>query len=320
MKTYRVFFFSLPLLLAMPRFAHADENLLGYISSTETLPQGANEMYFVVTRRADKGDGNFPAGRGHYVAHDYEVDYEHGITHRLTGAIELKGQAIDTRGLVIDGYMPGAEKYGFKLSGIEGKLKYNFLSVAKDDIGLSATFSLQQNWLDPHSGRDKDTTKFEVGLQLQKLLLDDQLSLVANTALEGTYAKRARLSAATQAKADAAIQAITGDPAALFEWPTDPEMEIEFSLGAGASYRFAPNWNIGIETLYQTEFETDVGQERWSWFAGPSLHYGAKEWWATLTWFEQIKGGRERYIGQTEDLHLIEKTRHELRFKLGYNF
>jgi opacity protein-like surface antigen len=305
--------------LAAPNL-HADENLLGYVAGTETLPQGANEAYLIVTRRWDKGAGNDPAGSGKYTAYDYQLEYEHGITHRLTGTLELKGQSIDTSGLVIDGYLPGPESYGLKPSGIEGKLKYNFLAVAKDDLGLSATFSLQHNWLDPHSGKDKDSTKFEVGLQLQKLLLDDQLSLVANTGLEGTYAKRDPLDAATQASADAAMRSITGDPGATFDWPTKPEMEIEFTLGLGASYRFAPNWNIGVETEYKTEFETKVGQERWSWFAGPSIHYGGRQWWATLTWFEQLAGGRERYLGQTEDLHLIEKTQHELRFKLGYNF
>ena len=299
-------------LLALP--AHADENLLGYVSGTETLPQGASEAYLVVTRRWDKGQGD-------YEAYDTQLEYEYGLTHRLTGTLELKGQSIDASGLVIDGYLPGPESYGIKPSGIEGKLKYNFLTVAKDDIGLSATFSLQQNWLDPHSGKDKDTTKFELGLQLQKLLLDDQLSLVANTGLEGTYAKRDPLDAAEQASADAAMQDLTGDPGTSFEWATEPEMEIEFNLGAGASYRFAPNWNIGFETEYQTEFETEVGQERWSWFAGPSIHYGAEKWWATLTWFEQLAGGKEQYINQANDnLHLIEKTRHELRFKLGYNF
>jgi hypothetical protein len=315
--------FALPLSFATPfiPLADADENLLGYIVGTETLPEDANEAYLVATRRWDKGDGNYPTGAGDYTAYDYLFEFERGLTNRLTGTLELKGQSIDTSGLVIDGYMPGSEQYGFKLSGIEGKLKYNFLSMAKDDLGLSTTFSLQQNWRDPHSGKDKDTTQFELGLQLQKLLLDDQLSLIANTGLEGTYAKRARLDAATQASADAAIKSITGDPTASFEWPTEPEMEIEFSLGAGASYRFAPNWSVGVETLYQTEFETEVGQERWSWFAGPTLHYGGKQWWATLTWFEQLAGGREQYIGQTDDdLHLIEKTRHELRLKLGYNF
>jgi opacity protein-like surface antigen len=299
-------------LLALP--AQADEHLLGYVSGAETLPQGASEAYLFVTRRWDKDQGD-------YTAYDTEVEYEYGLTHRLTASLALKGQSIDTDGLVIDGYLPGAENDGLKPSGVEAKLKYNFLSAAKDPVGLSGTFALKQNWLDPHSGKDKDTTKADFSLQLQKLLLDDQLTLVANTGIEATYAKRAPLDAATQASADAAMQVLTGDLAASFEWPTEPEMEIEFRLGAGASYRFAPNWSIGAETLYATEFETEVGQERWSWFAGPSIHYGGETWWATLTWFEQLAGGKEQYINQADDtLHLIEKTRHELRFKLGYNF
>jgi opacity protein-like surface antigen len=314
---------GLTLALALPigGKVHADENLLGYVSGAETLPKGASEAYLIVTRRWDKGDGNYPKGRGDYTAYDYSAEYEYGLTHRLTGTLELKGQQIDTSRLVIDGYMPGAESYGLKLSGVEGKLKYNFLSPAKDDLGLSTTFSLQQNWLDPHSGQDKDSTKFEVGLQVQKFFLDDQLTWLVNTSAEGTYAKRDKLSASTQASADTAMQTVTGDPGASFEWPTDPEMEIEFKLGTGLSYRFAPNWHVGAETQYETEFETEVGQERWTWFAGPSIHYGGKQWWTTLTYFQQIQGGKEQYIDQSpDDLHLIEKTKYELRFKLGYNF
>ena len=175
-------------LIALP--AAADENLLVYVAGAETLPQGASDAYFTATLRWDKG-------RGDYTAHDYTAEYEYGLTHRLTGGIELKGQSIDASGLVIDGYMPGAESYGIKASGVEARLKYNFLSPAKDDLGLSTTFSLQQSWLDPHSGKDKDVTKFELGLQLQKLLLEDQLSLMLNAGLEGAYAKRAALDAAT---------------------------------------------------------------------------------------------------------------------------
>lgn len=304
---------SAALCLATTFPAAADENLLGYVSGAETLPQGASEAYLFITRRWDKGQGD-------YTANDVSVEYEYGLTHRLTASLELKGQSIDTQGLVIDGYLPGANQYGLKPSGIEGKLKYNFLSAAKDPVGLSGTFALVQLWRDPHSGLDKDTTKAEFGLQLQKLALDDQLTLVANTGFEATYAKRAPLDAATQASADAAMVALNG-PGSTFEWPTEPEMEIEFKLGAGASYRFAPNWSAGMEALYETEFETEVGQERWSVFAGPSIHYGSKNWWATLTWFEQLAGGKEQYINQADDnLHLIEKTKHELRLKLGYNF
>jgi hypothetical protein len=56
-------------------------------------------------------------------------------------------------------------------------------------------------------------------------------------------------------------------------------------------------------------------------FAGPSLHYGGSRFWATLTWFEQLRGGGEQYPGQEDtSLHLIEKTGHEVRVKAGLNF
>ena len=294
--------------------AQADENLFGYLKGSETLPANASEAYVWLTHRFDKGQGE-------YSAYDSKIEYEYGVSSRFTAAAALLGQSIDTSGLVIDGYLPGSESYGIKPSGIELKGKYNFLSAAMDPVGLSAEFELVQSWLDPHSGKDKDTTSFDVSFQLQKFFLDDQLIAVANAGLEGTYAKRDPLDAATQASADASMQALTGDPAAAFEWPVEPEMELEVTFGLGVSYRFAPNWNVGLETQYQTEFETEVGQERYTWFAGPTLHYGSKKWWATLTWFEQLKGGKEQYINQADDnLHLIEKTKHEVRLKLGYNF
>ena len=294
--------------------AHADESLLGYVRGAETLPQGANELYLQLTRRADKGVGT-------YVAHDLVLEYERGITSSLTGGLALKGQSIDTSGIVINGYMPGAQQYGMKPSGIEGKLKYNFLSPAKDAIGLATQFELSYDWLDPHSGRSKNKTNAEMTLMLQKNLFDDQFILFGNTALGATYAVRAPLDAATQASADAAIQSLTGDPTAVFEWTDKPEMEIEFKLGLGASYRFAPGWFAGVETQYVTEFETVVGQERWSLFAGPSLHYASKQWWATLTWYPQIMGGREQIINQSDtSLHLIEKTKQEIRLRVGLEF
>jgi opacity protein-like surface antigen len=293
----------------------ADENLLGYISGAETLPKEASEAYLWLTQRSDKG-------RGDYTAHDAKPEYEYGHTNRLTGSLALKGQSIDTSGLVIDAYLPGPEKYGMRPSGVEAALKYNILSAAKDDIGLSVKFELAHSWLDPHSGQDKSATSAEFSLQLQKFFLDDQLVAMLNSGLEATYAVRDPLSPAAQSSADAATQALTGDPLATFDWPTKNEMEVELQLGGGLSYRFAPNWYVGAETLYETEFETEIGQERWSVFAGPSIHYGGKLWWATLTWFGQMRGGgSEKYINQADDnLHLIEKTRQAIRFKLGYNF
>lgn len=299
-------------LLAVP--AVADENLFGYLAGAEPTPKGHDEVYAWLTRRWDKGAGD-------YTAHNLKLEYEHGITDRLAGAVYLKGQAIDVSGIRIDGYMPGDNKYGMRPSGVEAALKYSFLSPALDDIGLATYLSASYDWRDAHSGRDKDKYTLELKLLAQKYLLDGQLVIVGNFGLETAYADRVPID-------NLPINDDTGEP---LDWPTEPEVELGVIAGAGVSYRFAPNWYIGVEALHDREMETEVGTERWSWQAGPTLHYGAKKWWATLTWFKQITGGGEQfgpvsfdgqaYPGQDDSgLHLIEKTKNELRLKLGYNF
>ena len=293
----------LPWIAALPGMvagatASADENLFGYVKGAETLPEGSRELYQWLTWRTGKG-------AGHYRALDARTEFEYGVTDRLSVSADLKLQSIDSAGLVIDGYLPGDVDYGLRLQGVEGSVKYNFLSPARDDFGLSTYVSLVYGRLDPHSGQDKDSYSVEAQLLAQKYFLEGQLVWVANVGTEMTHATRAP---------------IPNLPPG-FDWTTDPEIEWEWSLGTGASYRFVPNWYVALEAFYQTEFETAVGQERWSVFAGPSVHYGTRRWWATLTWVPQIAGGGEQYAGQTEtDLHLIEKTEQEFRFKFGVNF
>ena len=201
--------------------------------------------------------------------------------------------------------MPGDKQYGMSLAGVELALKYNFLSPVKDPIGISSYFALSYQRLDPHSGQDKDTYSAELLFMFQKYFLDDQLILVGNIGLESTVATRKP------------IANLPPD----FEWPTWPEMEIEVLAGLGISYRFAPNWFAGLEAIYDNERETVVGVERWSVQAGPTLHYGGKKWWGTLTWLPQIVGGGATYPGQIDqNLQLIEKTKEEIRLKVGYNF
>jgi len=278
--------------------ADADESLFGVLKGAETLPAKAVEIVQHVTLRSDKGQGT-------YNALDSKTELEYGITNRLTGAAYILGQSVHTEGLVIDGYIPKDEKYGLRASGVEASLKYNFLSPAKDDFGLAGYFSAAYSWLDPHSGQDKKKLTLESQLLAQKYFLDGEMIWVGNLGMEATLAKRG------------AIADLPPD----FEWPTSPEMEIGFTAGTGLSYRFAPNWFIGGEVLYDTEFETEIGQERWSVQAGPSLHYGGKSWWATLSWMPQIRGGGLIYPGQTDtSLHLIEKTRQEVRLKIGLEF
>lgn len=283
--------------------AMADESLFGYVKGAETLPKGTWEFDQSFTYRNDKGSGD-------YSAWDSKTEVEYGISDRFTTSAYLKMQSIDMSGLVVDGYLPGDKDYGMRPSGVEASFKYNFLSPAKDDFGLAGYLSLGYDWLDKHSGQDKDRYAIELEILAQKYFMEGQVIWVGNVGTGAVYAKRDKLS-------DSRMESLPEG----YEWPTDPEMEIELKAGTGLSYRIAPNWFIGAETLYEAEYETEVGQERWSVFAGPTLHYGGKDWWATLTWFKQVKGGGEKYEGQRDnDLHLIEKTEQELRLKFGVDF
>jgi hypothetical protein len=278
--------------------ACADENLFGYVKGAEPLPRGALELYQQVTSRSNKGVGK-------YHAWDFSTEIERGFTDRFAGALYINAMRLDTEGILIDAYVPGDNEFGLKFSGLAGELRYNILSPAKDPIGLTLYGELDYSRIDPHSGQDKNTLSLEQKVLLQKYFLDGQLITVANFGIEATRADRKQIA----------------DLPEGFDWPTDPEMEIELDVGAGVSYRFAPNWFAGIEALYAQENETEVGLERWSFQAGPALHYGGAKWWGTFTYLPQIQGGGEKYEGQTErSLHLIEKTKYEARLKFGVNF
>lgn len=275
----------------------ADENLFGYLKGAETLPKGSWEIYQFLTSRSDKG-------KGRYQAYDSKTEIEYGVTDRFTLGFSFKMQATQIDNLLIDAYIPKNINSGLKPSGIEGAIKYNFLSAAKDDLGLSTYISLDYSWIDPHSGQPKDTSSFEIELLLQKYFLEGELVLVNNFGIESTYAHRRHVD----------------DLPPDFEWPTHPEMELELKGGMGLTYRFIPKWFFGGEVLYESEYETEVGQERWSTFAGPTLHYGSEKWWSTLTWFKQLQGGGPPYTDQEDTrLHLIEKTKQEVRLKVGIN-
>jgi len=278
--------------------AFAGENLFGFLKGAETLPEGAYELYQIATIRDGKDQGT-------YRATNYETELEYGFSNKLALNGSFKMLSLENSGLIIDGYLPKEEDFSFKPSGVEFGAKYMFLSPAKDDIGLAGNISFDYDWIDTHSGQDKDTYSVEIDALLQKFMLEGQLSWVTNIGMETTFADRAEIN----------------DLPAGFDWPTDPEMEIELKFGSGVSYRVAPNWFLGLEAFYETEFETEVGQERWSVFAGPSVHYGSQTWWATITYLPQIKGGGETYENQPDtDLHLIEKTEQEFRLKVGFNF
>lgn len=278
--------------------ALADENLLGYVRGAETLPKNSGEIYQWFTTRTDKG-------AGHYRALDTKTEIEYGVTDRFQVSAEINGLSVHTSGLLIDGYLPADKKSGLQLRGVELSAKYNFLSPAKDDFGLSGIVSMEVGRLDQHSGQKKRELEFATEMQAQKYFMEGQLVWIGNLGIRAAREKRSAIASLPEG----------------FDWPTTPEDEITTKIGTGLSYRFAPGWSAGAELLREAEYETEVGLERWSLFGGPSIHWAGNKYWATLTAFRQIKGGGEKFDAQNDfDLHLIEKTKNEVRFKLGYNF
>lgn len=298
MHIVQVVFLLICAFVCFQQTARADENLFGYVRGAETLPGDSWELYQILTSRTDKGIGV-------YRALDTETELEYGVSDRFSALVALKMQSIYSSDILIDAYIPKDIDSGLTPSGFEVAGKYNFLSAAKDDIGLSSFLGIDRSWLDPHSGQVKDTTSLELEFLVQKYFLEGELIGVANIGTESTYARRYHID----------------DLPENFEWPDYPEMEIEAKAGLGLSYRFIPNWFVGGEGIYESEQETEVGEERWSIFAGPNLHFGARSWWGTLTWFPQVVGGGPPYEDQENiKLHLIEKTKQEVRVKIGYNF
>jgi len=286
---------ALALATALP--SRADENLFGYVRGAETLPKGATEAYQWFTQRSDKGQGR-------YRALDAKTELEYGVTDRFQVSGELKAMAINTAGLKIDGYLPADNKFGLRYTGFGLEAKYDFLSPAKDDFGLSAISGFEYGSIDPHSGQKKREYELAASLQAQKYFLEGQLVWVGNLGMRAAREYRA------------AIAGLSDD-----QWPTGGEDEILLTAGTGLSYRFAPGWSAAVELLRETEHETGVPVERSSLFLGPTLHWADQKWWGTLTYFKQLSGSGEKYDGQIDrNLHLIEKTKKELRLKIGYNF
>lgn len=280
----------LPAALALalaPMLAHADENYFGYSYGAETLPKGKNEAYLWLTHREGKGEG-------HYDAQDVQLEFEHGWSDRFQTSFYLTGRAHDISGGAVENEETGeaiVRKRSLDFDGAKVSFKWNLRSPFKDGYGLAL-------YLEPEYGSIHKVTGErirEVGLEakaiVQKNFLDDQLVAVYNLTLEPEWEREEG------------------------EW----EKELAVENTAGLSYRFAPNWYAGVETRVHMEYPDYGAREHWAWFAGPTLHYGGKRFWATLTWLPQIKGGPID-PDRSHRLHLEEHEEQETRLKIGVNF
>ena len=287
MKRLMVLGLGLAGLAATP--AQADEQYFGYTYSSEVLPKGQTEAELWATDRRGKADG-------HFDAQDYRIELEHGFTNRLTiaGYANFAGNHI--RGLDPD----ERTDRDFAFRGLSAEFKYNVLSPYKDGIGL--TLYAEPGWSRIHGGGEKGT-EYELELKaiVQKNFLDDRLIWAANFTFEPEWEKEKE------------VDEVSGETE--IEW----EKELKLEVSSGLSYRVAPGWHAGVEGRYASVYPhwTDgLHRETYAVFAGPSIHYGGKKWWGTLTYLPQLFGSPS----PGRSLALDEFEKRELRLKIGYNF
>lgn len=269
--------------------ANADENFFGYVYGSETLPRGGKEIYQWITVRDDKGVGT-------YRGVDLKTEFEYGFTDRLQGSLylnavqhKIQGSApLDSNG---DPEYPDTNTLRFQ--GVQTSLKYNILSPFKDAFGFAVYIEPGYSKVHKVSGRPEDTYSLETKLIAQKNFLDDQLVWAANFTVEPEWRR--------------------------WQDVDESEKELEVEFTTGLSYRFAPKWFAGVEARHHSEYPGFKEREHWAVFAGPSLHYGAKRWWWTLTWLPQIEGAPVD-PARSDSLHLDEHEKNEYRLKVGYNF
>ncbi len=263
----------------------AEEQLFGFVRGAETLPAGRSEIYQFVTVRTGKSQGT-------YAGTDFETEFEHGFTDRFQGSVAIENRYIYNRG--VDGDRDALDDMNrYRFGGVRASSKYMLLSPFKDSLGLALRVEGGYAQHDEVGGLPEKEFFVAPEVDFQKNFRDDTIITEMWMGTEWAWGKQ---------------------PAEQYP------REIAFQGGLGASYRFVRNWFIGVESHIRAEyplFRLD-NFEHYVIYAGPSIHYSAQRWWATLTCTRQAwgEGIDEPLDGRT----FAEETKWKIRLKLGVNF
>ena len=291
--------------------ADADEPIFGFTYTTDLLPKGKSEVEQWLTLRTKRpwGDYHVLEGKSEYsfgVTDAFQLSgyLEYAWTDAFRNGVDRKTQPPETfaeKSFDEDRRFERAKFIGVALEGI-----WRLLSPYTDPFGLAILVE-PTIW--------DDFVEFESRLILQKNFFDDRLVLGFNATL---------IQELRQLPGDKSAD--PGTVEASRHW--DKETDLNWSVGT--SYRFARNWSAGIEFMNEREFsELIFWQGKYAtnsaYYVGPTLHYGGKNLFLTLTILDQlpigqdfanpppgvIRGGRN-YADDFE--------RYRVRVKFGYFF
>lgn len=185
-----------------------------------------------------------------------------------------------------------ADRDSFEFDGVATELKYQVTSPYTSPLGFALYLEPGYSRISSRSGEFRHELILEFKAILQKNFFDNRLVTVFNYTIEPEWEREKG------------------------EWETGLEMQ----WALGAAWQFAPHWFVGLEARLDTEFEhADLGEAEFlTLFLGPTLHYSADEWFATLTVLPQIAGWPDQ--NGTGGRHLDDREQVEVRLKFGFEF
>lgn len=241
MKTARAVLVALAA-AALGAPAGADERKFTYSSEAKTLPRGGVEFEQWATLRTGKEDGDF-------VRIDIREELEVGITDRLTTALYLNLEYLNS-----DGVTGIEDETEFEFESVSSEWKYR-LTDAASPVGLL---------LYGEAGAGEHEQELEVKF--------------VGSADAGAWSFAYNLILELEREEEE-------DPSGETEW----ERESEIAHSFGVSVRVAPGFNLGFEGVARLLMEGTFSEtESHAYFVGPNVHVATREWWATLTFLKQV--------------------------------
>lgn len=282
--------------------ALAEESQFAFVYTTDLLPKGAKELEQWLTWRHEKIAGYYDQVEGRteleyglsdslqvalYANYAWARAYHNGPYGATTPPEQFSDKVVD----------PNAPWSDARFVGVSGEAIYRLLSPYIHGVGLAL-------YVEPTVG--PSFRELETKIILQKNFLDDRLI----TAFNFTYAPEWRY---------------LPDPsnAAVRSWQEETDVNLNFA----ASYRFAAKWSAGFEFVNEHEYNSYnfTHQSNNAYYFGPTIHYGAKQFFVTVTFLEQLPWARAQSDtipgtlvgGRTFD---VDFEKYRLRIKAGFYF
>jgi len=263
----------------------------GYVYTAGVEEPGETEVELWATDRRGKREG-------HYDAQDYRVELEHGFSERFQASAYVNLASHHIRGL--DGDLgPFHRNFGFQ--GLSGEFKYQLFNPQGDRFGLALYVEPEWSRISKVGGDKAREFELELKAILQKNFFADRLVWTANVTFEPEWEREHELNAP-----------------GIAERKTEKEMAIE--LSSGLSYQVATCFWLGIESRYHSvypDWTHGLHRENYAVYAGPSVHYSAREWGITATWLPQLFGGPNR---AASSLEFDDHEKREFRLKVSRDF